>query len=135
MASPFPANATLTFQVPVGEPGIDTLGNMTQATEPFVAQVYFREAKNRGSTSNVAEESERVSRLQLEGRLVEPDSLPANVSVKAAAVLRDLGGVATELDGDFFLEESLGSAFGTSAVLGAPIRGYFVRRVRWGEAL
>jgi len=144
MASPFPANATLTFLVPTGEPDINDLGEPVAMVEEWVVQCYLR-AQNRTAQPKAVEAGE-MPRIYIKGRIVSvsvggveriPAALPATVQVgaKATATINDLGGFAAPVTGDFYLEMAIASAFGTSAALGAPIEGYLTQTVNWGEAL
>ncbi|HEY9648631.1 MAG TPA: hypothetical protein V6C88_19780 [Chroococcidiopsis sp.] len=145
MASPFPANSTLVFQVPSSSGEIDELGNPSATTVPLTVTAYLKELRNRSRTNDGLDGGE-VSRVLLEGRInsveldgvaIEPAALPAEIlpGAKATAVISDPAGQSADLVGDFFLEAAIASAFGTSAVMGAPIRGYLVTQVAWGEAL
>ncbi|MDX2215516.1 MAG: hypothetical protein SFY66_19790 [Oculatellaceae cyanobacterium bins.114] len=142
MSSPFPPNATLTFQLPVSGETIDELGNAASTTEDLVLLCYLKEGKNRTRTGDALDAGE-ISRTPVDGRIVgrlvsgelqdlaelPPSLLPG---AKATATIDRTGGNIT---GDFFLEASIPSAFGVDAVLGGKIRGYLVMAIAWGEAL
>ena len=126
MSTPFPPNATITFP------------------EAVVVVCYLKEASNRKNDDSTS--GGEVVRLALEGRIdavrindvaQEPAALPAGIlpGTVGAIALTDPAGVAETKEGEFFLEESLDSAFGLSAQLGARIRGYLIRRVDWVDDL
>lgn len=126
MSTPFPPNALITFPNAV------------------VVSCYLKEASNRKNDDSTS--GGEVVRLALEGRIdtvsindvvQESAALPTSIlpGTVGAITLTDPAGVAKTKEGEFFLEESLDSAFGISAQLGARIRGYLVRRVDWVDDL
>lgn len=129
--SPFAAfaNATLTFQRAIAPPQIDALGNLSAVTEDFVVTAYLKTKKSQrqpftpidGGQDNV---------IELEGRCIEPATLPLDIlpGARAAAVI---GGV----EGEFYIEATIPSAFGVDRALGGKISGRFITRTSWGEAL
>lgn len=145
MSSPFPPNATITFLVPTGEPLVTDLGDPAAFCEEWVVEAYLKRAKSKNKSSDSANAGE-MPRTFLEGRIVavlvggveqEIAALPASVlpGSKGILELRDNGELMGLITGDFFLDVSVASAFGTSAALGAPIEGYYLGTVNWGEAL
>ena len=135
MTSPFPVNAYLVFQVPTSPLSIDELGNAIASTEPLEVQCYFKATPAGSGQKDPAGSSD--NRVNLSGRIISPDALPASVipGARASITLVDPAGVAADQEGDFFLEGVVPSAFGLSSALGAPIRGYFIARSRFGEAV
>ncbi len=142
MSSPFPPNATLTFQLPVSNETIDALGNPTATTEDLIVVCYFKESSSQGKGDDPLDGGE-ISRLSLDGRIVgklvngvleDLPELPASIlpGAKATASIDRAGGNIT---GDFFLSAAIPSAFGVDAVLGGKIRGYLVTAIAWGDAL
>lgn len=142
MPTPFPVNATLTFRAIATEPAIDALGNLSGAGLDLVVTAYLK----RANQSREAEQLQggEVARVAVEGRIDSVqfgtetlDSLPASILPGQAAeiIISDPAGVASDLHGQFYLEASPASAFGTSAVLGAPIKGFILIEVAWAEAL
>ena len=128
MASPFPVNAILTFQVPTGESSIDDLGNPVIVTESLVVHAFMKESRRSSRQATETDRASEAALLSLEGRCLEPAELPPTllVGAKAKAVI---GGV----EGDFYLEPVLQSAFTTvTDALGAKIRGSFETRVVYG---
>ncbi|HIK42161.1 hypothetical protein [Thermoleptolyngbya sp. M55_K2018_002] len=133
MATPFPVNAYLTFQVPVSPLDTDDLGNAIATTEPLEVQCYLRASKSSAIARDPAGSSD--NRITMEGRIAEPDALPSSIipGARAQIVIVDPGGVVPNQEGEFFLEGSTPSAFGITPALGAPIKGYFVARSTWGN--
>lgn len=132
MNSPFAqfANATLTFQLPTTEPSLtDQTGNVATETEPLTVTAYFasKTARLDPETDNLADD---LSRIRLEGRCITPSALPATILPGARAVAI-VGGV----EGDFYLEGSIPSAFGVDAILGGKLRGYLITRSAWSNSL
>lgn len=127
MSTPFPPNATITFP------------------DAIVVFCYLKESRSRSKNDDSTSGGE-VVRLALEGRidsvtiggvLQAVAALPATLQpgTSGAIVLKDLGGVAPDKTGEFFIEAALDSAFGLSDSLGARIRGYLAQRVEWVDAL
>lgn len=133
MATPFPVNAYLTFQVPIAPLATDGLGNAIAATEPLEVQCYLRASKSSAIARDPAGSND--NRIMMEGRISEPDALPASIvpGARAKATIVDPGGVVPNQEGEFFLEGSTASAFGITTALGAPIKGYFIARSTWGN--
>ncbi|WP_088893200.1 hypothetical protein [Leptolyngbya ohadii] len=148
MSSPFPPNALLTFRLPVAGGEIDALGNPVALTEDLQVVCYLKQGSVQKSSDPL--DGGELARVALDGRIVgrlvdgaiEPlDSLPADIlpGTKAEARIGRDGTLPSDgdeaLEGDFFVEQAIASAFGVDAVLGGKIRGYLVMAVAWGEAL
>ncbi len=132
MSTPFAAyaNATLTFQRAIAAPTVDALGNQSVQTEDFVVTAYLKEIVPRAGGNLSPFDGGTDTSSRVEGRLVEPTSLPADIvpGVRAIAVI---GGI----EGEFYLAATIPDAFGVDGVLGSKIKGRFVTRVAFGEAL
>ncbi|MEO0533240.1 MAG: hypothetical protein AAF215_05170 [Cyanobacteria bacterium P01_A01_bin.123] len=126
MASVFPANATLTFQVPIGEKKEDNLGNPSTITQPLVVSAYLVPKSSRAQSDNSSE----LHEVQLEGRCIDPSALPPSLppGSKATATI-------DELQGEFYLAAVVQSPYtAVTAALGAKLSGTFKARVIWGES-
>lgn len=110
-----------------------------------MVECYLKESKSRSKNDDSFAGGE-VIRLALEGRIDTvaidgvqqfPAALPAALlpGTVGAIEIDDLGAIAPVKAGEFYLEESVDSAFGLSDALGARIRGYLARRVEWVDAL
>ena len=131
MTTPFAAfaNAVLIFQLPIQVIENDALGNPQAITEDFVLKAYLKPAAS--NTRNVNPfDAGQDNVTGVEGRCVEPTRLPADI-VPGVKAIATIGGV----EGEFYLEATIPSAFGVDDVLGASLKGRFVTSVTWGEAL
>lgn len=130
MTTPFAdlANAELIFQVPAGAGAIDELGNPVAETVDLVVVAMLREDTK--IRENEQEAGSEDSVLYVKGRCIEPTELPRSLlpGAKATAVVNGLVG-------EFFLKGAIASPFGVDEVLGGQIKGRFVTRVAWGDAL
>lgn len=131
MTTPFASftNATLTFQRKVGVETVDALGNVRADTVDFVVTAYLKEVKTT-SKNQMDWEGGLDNAIAVEGRCVSPANLPADITpgTKAIAII---GGIA----GEFYYEGSIPSALGTDAILGGKIKGRFITRTVFGEAV
>lgn len=127
MASPFPHNATLIFQVPIGDSQIDALGNLIADTETVQVEAYLvQQSRRQQPTSDDATDQNAVP---FKGRWISPETPPAGLQpgAKADAIIGNLAGT-------FVLGASAGSPFAAvDAALGFPLEGTLYNRVVWGE--
>lgn len=130
MSTPFSAyaNAVLIFQLPIQVIENDSLGNPQAITEDFAVHAYLKSASSNTNINPFDAGQDNV--IGVEGRCVEPASLPADIAPGARAIAT-IGGI----EGEFFLETSIPSAFGVDDLLGAKLKGRFVTSVTWGDAI
>jgi hypothetical protein len=131
----YPANATLTFQVPIAPSlgAVDGYGNPIATTQDLIVSAYLKEG-TREQDGDLKDGNETI-RVELEGRCISPEKLPLEVAIgsRADCEVRDaIGNVA--MVGEFYLDASVPSAWGVDEVLGGKIRGYLITRIRWGTA-
>ncbi|MEO0852648.1 MAG: hypothetical protein AAFY15_03990 [Cyanobacteria bacterium J06648_11] len=128
--SPFPVNATLTFQTRSREAdSINANGNPAVPCEPVTLRAYLKPA-----SANVADEFEiDLNSLIVSGRLVSPKHLPENFDFnqRGEATIDNLNG--RSLTGEIRLRAQIQSAYGTHRTLGDKIQGLFTYRQIWGD--
>ena len=113
--SPFPANALITFEVTTaGTLTVDpATGNTIVEKTPVVLEAYLK--RSRGPNPVVEPGVDRSSET-LEGRLVEPISLPNSISFGAVGTA-----VINGQSGTIRLRRGVQSAFGVNLVIGDKI--------------
>ena len=130
MASPFPANATLIFTVPVGESYIDALGNPASDTEELQVEAFLTQKRNEGRLRSRSDNASDTAIAFFKGRWLSPSVPPAGVQpgAKAEAVIGNL-------QGTFVLGAVAGSPFEqVNEALGFPMEGELCINTIWGEA-
>lgn len=131
MASPFPVNATLVFEVSTGETETDELGNTRAKLESLTVLAYLKEKRSSSSSNGLDSDldSDRHA-VTVEGRCIDPAALPPSV-VPGSKAIATIG----DLQGEFELSPTVQTAFeAVTAALGAKIKGTFTARVLWGQA-
>ena len=129
MASPFPANATLFFEVPLGESYVDALGNIVSDTEQLQVEAFLVQKKE----ERLRERRDNASDTAIaffKGRWLSPSAPPPGLQpgAKAEAVIGNL-------QGTFVLGAKAGSPFvQVNEELGFPMEGELYIHTVWGEA-
>ncbi|MBE7384387.1 MAG: hypothetical protein F6J95_023610 [Leptolyngbya sp. SIO1E4] len=127
VSSPFPVNATLTFQVPTGDRTVNELGNPVAVVEALVVKAYLVEKRSPRLQSDDATE---LHQLTLEGRCIDPPALPASILPGTKAIVTIDG-----LEGEFILSPVVQSPWpGVVEALGAKLKGTVQARVAWAES-
>lgn len=133
--SPFPANATLTFQMPVaGTRAIARSGNPSVQTTELVVKAFMKQDKGRSRTDDELM-MERVDRTSVKGAFVEPLALPVSIKdgAQAKVVVKDPAGIQPDVVATFILEVLLPSPYGTTATVGQKFKGYLTNVLVQGE--
>lgn len=124
MSTPFPVNAEITFP-----DGVVVRCYLKQARQG-------KEAEQGGETLSMNLRG-RIDTVTINGVAQTPAALPPGLlpGTQGAIAITDLGGISGTINGEFYLEQSLDSAFAVSAALGSAIAGYMIRRVEWIDPL
>ena len=128
MSTPFAAfaNAVIVFQRATAPPTIDALGNPSADTVDFVLTAYVKPSGSKTTEFPGGQDNA----IAIEGRCVSPLALPPDIVPGVAAEALISG-----IPGDFYLEASIPSAFGTDTLLGGKIKGKFITRTLLGSTV
>ncbi len=132
MSTPFAAfaNAVIVFQRQTAPPTIDALGNPTAETIDFVLTAYVKGAGSTAGTGSKEFPGGQDNAIAIEGRCVSPLALPPDIVPGVAAEALIAG-----IPGEFHLEATIPSAFGTDSLLGAKLKGKFITRTLLGSTV
>lgn len=128
MATPFPHNATLTFQVRTASGFVDASGNPLPLMTALKLKASLTIDKSRQSRM-IVQPGDDPNLTYFVGRCITPLFLPLSVKAnsKAQCVLKELSS-GLESSGEFTITNIIQSRWAVVAkVLGSRFEGYFIR--------